>query len=237
MPPLPEATVTKRKDLTDDLMLMWLAPEIPFTFKPGQYCTIGVEGIERAYSIVSGPHEPEMELFIELVPDGPLTPKLWKLKEGDKVSIRPRAKGIFVMNQKYTNHFMVSTVTGVVPFISIIRSYIHRGEKGHHFYILQGASYQDEFAYNKELEGLATSHPDSITYFPTVSRPQEKRNQGWKGATGRVNLIVEECLDKLGLSPDSTLVYACGHPGMIEDVKAKLSHRGFKVTEERFWKQ
>ena len=237
MPELPQATVTKRKDLTDDLMLLWLAPEVPFSFKPGQYCTIGLERIERAYSIVSGPHEPEIELFIELVPNGPLSTKLWNIQQGDRVSIRPRAKGIFLMDQKYTNHFMVSTVTGVVPFVSIVRSYLHSGEEGHHFYILQGASYQDEFAYNEELEALASSHPDTITYVPAVSRPQEERNAGWNGATGRVNLIVEECLQEFGLSPESTLVYACGHPGMIEDVKARLIPRGFTVKEERFWKQ
>ena len=234
MSELPQATITKRKDLSDELMLLWLAPETPFTFKPGQYCTIGLEKIERAYSIVSGPHELAIELFVELVPDDPLTARLWKLHEGDKVSIRPRAKGLFLMDQKYTNHFVVSTVTGIVPFVSIVRSYLHREDEGHHFYILHGASYQDEFGYREELEGLATSNPDVITYVPTVSRPQEERNLGWTGEMGRVNLIVEEYLDKFGLSPESTRVYACGHPGMIEDVKVRVTPKGFKVTEERF---
>ena len=237
MPELPQATVTKRKALTDDLILLWLVPDVPFSFKPGQYCTIGLEKIERAYSIVSGPHEPELELFIELVPNGPLSTKLWNIQQGDKVSIRPRAKGIFLMEQKYTNHIMLSTVTGVVPFVSIVRSYIHRGEEGHHFYILEGASYQDEFGYKEELESLARSYPHLVTYVPTVSRPQEERNAGWTGATGRVNHIVEECIQEFGLPPESTLAYACGHPGMIEDVKARLIPRGFTVKEERFWKQ
>ncbi len=237
MPTLPEATITKRKDLTDDLMLMWLAPEVPFSFKPGQYCTIGLEKIERAYSIVSGPHEPDIELFVELVPNGPLTTKLRELREGDKVSISSKAKGKMLMDRKYSKHLIVSTVTGVVPFISWVRSYLHRGEEGHQFYIIQGASYQDEFAYDEELEALASSHPDTITYVPTVSRPQEERNAGWNGATGRANLIVEEYLQEFGLSPESTLVYACGHPGMTEDVKARLIPRGFKVKRERFWKQ
>ncbi|MBI2855280.1 MAG: ferredoxin--NADP reductase, partial [Chloroflexi bacterium] len=62
-------------------------------------------------------------------------------------------------------------------------------------------------------------------------------NRGWKGTTGRVNLIVEECLEDFGLSKEDTLVYACGHPGMIEDVKARLVPKGFRVKEERFWKQ
>ena len=53
--PLPKATITYRRDVTDDLWVIRLRPEVPFTFKPGQYCTIGVEEVERAYSIVSAP--------------------------------------------------------------------------------------------------------------------------------------------------------------------------------------
>ncbi len=72
---------------------------------------------------------------------------------------------------------------------------------------------------------------------PTVSRPSEERNDGWRGETGRVNAIVERYADALSLSPEDTLVYACGHPGMIEDVKARMGARGFAVKEERFWKE
>ena len=103
--------------------------------------------------------------------------------------------------------------------------------------MLQGASYQDEFTYLEELERLAAEHPDKITYVPTVSRPTEEHNAGWTGETGRVNNIVEKYIDELGLSPEDTLVYACGHPEMIEDVKDKLKPQGYKVEEERFWKQ
>ena len=62
-------------------------------------------------------------------------------------------------------------------------------------------------------------------------------NAGWTGETGRVNNIVEKYIDQFGLSPEDTLVYACGHPDMIEDVKDKLKPRGYKIEEERFWKQ
>ena len=48
---------------------------------------------------------------------------------------------------------------------------------------------------------------------------------------------MESWITDLGLSPEDMIVYACGHPGMIEDVKAKLLPRGFPLEEERFWKQ
>jgi len=51
------------------------------------------------------------------------------------------------------------------------------------------------------------------------------------------NTIVEKYLDTLGLTPGDTLVYTCGHPGMIEGVKERLLPKGHKVEEERFWKE
>ena len=46
-PKLSRATIVRRKDLTDDLFLLWLEPESQFHFEPGQYITIGVDGVER----------------------------------------------------------------------------------------------------------------------------------------------------------------------------------------------
>ena len=236
---LAEAKILKRQDLTEDLWLIWLEKPEGFTFKPGQYCTIGAEGIERPYSIVSAPHEDLLELFIELVPspDGVLTPVLWRLGEGDSVTIRPRAKGIFTMKPAVPNHFMVATVTGVVPYVSIIRDYLHHGREGHHFYVLEGASYPDEFAYDKELEELSRLHSETVSFVPTVSRPHEEKSNDWQGETGRVNMIVERYAKEFGLVPEDTLTYACGHPGMIEDVKSRMTPLGYEIIEERFWKE
>ena len=239
-PKLAETKILERRELTPDHWLMWIEKPEGFTFKPGQYCTIGAEGIERAYSIASAPHEDRIELFIELVPyeeGGHLTPLLHALKAGDKLTIRPRAKGIFTFNPNFKNHVLVATVTGVVPYISYIRNYLQNGESGHRFFVLEGASYDDEFGYDDELDRYAAEYPDLVTFIPTVSRPDEERNSGWKGETGRVNAIVEAQVERLDLKQDDTLIYACGHPGMIEDVKARMIPKGYAVDEERFWKE
>lgn len=225
----------ERRDLTPDLTILRLQPGTPYTFEPGQYCTIGLDGIERPYSIVSAPHEPYLELFVELVPQGELTPKLWPLRVGDAVSLRPRAKGVFTLEQGFLCHLMIATVTGIAPFMSMLRSCVYQEDQRSRFFILQGVSYQDEFAYREELEKLSTQYPEIVTYIPTVSRPREERNCGWRGATGRVNTMVEEYLERFSLDAATTAVYACGHPGMIEDVKSRLSPRGFTVKEERYW--
>jgi ferredoxin--NADP+ reductase len=166
---------------------------------------------------------------------------MWDLKIGDLMSVRPRAKGIFTKDKKMHHHFMLSTVTGLAPSMSMVRQYLHDGghessEEKQVFYIMYGASYIDELTYDVELRELAEKYPDVVKFVPTISRPTEARNDGWTGATGRVNTIAEEYLEKFGLSIDDTKVYACGHPGMIEDMKEKLPPQGWNFIEERFWK-
>ncbi|MDA0798555.1 MAG: ferredoxin--NADP reductase [Chloroflexi bacterium] len=237
---LPKAWIAKKQEVAEDLFLIWLRPEVPFTFKPGQYITIGTVGIERPYSIASAPHESMVELFIEhVLPEhgGKLTPLLWAQHVGESVSMRPRAKGIFVFQPQYHNHVLVGTVTGVAPFVSMVRNAIHEKMRGHHFFVMEGASHQDEFVYDAELERLSENYPEMITFIPTVSRPQAERNMGWNGATGRVNTLVEDYLAKWSLPKEDTLIYLCGNPGMIEDVTEKLKAKDWHVDSERFWKE
>ena len=71
---------------------------------------------------------------------------------------------------------------------------------------MMGASYADEFTYDKELTGLETRHPEDIRFVPTVSRPDEERNAGWKGTKGQVNTIVEEYLECFNPPMDDAIV-------------------------------
>ncbi len=80
------------------------------------------------------------------------------------------------------------------------------------------------------------SHPELLHFVPTISRPDDIKNSYWNGITGRVNNIIVDQINSLNLSPSNTMVYACGHPGMIEDVKTKVSNLSFEFLEERFWK-
>lgn len=226
-------------DFTPDHFKLWLKPSIPFPFVPGQYCTVGVDGIERPYSIVSSPHEPLLELFVELIwpPNGRLTPLLHRLRVGDTVTLRPRAKGKFVIDSSRRCHVMVATVTGIAPFVSMLRhaQATPTPLDGAAFYVLQGASYVDELGYDAELTALAAQHAN-VEFVATCSRPHEPRNAQWRGETGRVNTIVERYVREWALEPTETCIYVCGNPQMIEDVKARYASTGFHVESEGFWK-
>ena len=81
------AQITQRVDFAPDLWMFRIRSGGEFKFVPGQYATLGVEAkgkrVERPYSIASAPSENEVEFFFELVPEGALTPLLYKLQPGD----------------------------------------------------------------------------------------------------------------------------------------------------------
>ncbi|QQG45285.1 MAG: hypothetical protein HYW89_04800 [Candidatus Sungiibacteriota bacterium] len=244
-----QGQVIERRDLTPDLMIMKFALAYPLQFIPGQYCTLEIDGTARPYSIVSAPHESYLELFFELVPEKfrtekSLTPRIWKLKVGDTISFWPKAKGAFVLDESYDTQVMVATVTGVAPYVSMIRTYRHGGyyhrywpPRGWGWFILQGASYQDEFGY---LDELRQYHDKGwIFYVPTVSRPQEERNHGWLGQTGRVNAIMPELFRNLFIEANRrTVCYLCGNEGMVQVLGNKKSRadkpRGWLFTTAGF---
>jgi len=103
------------------------------------------------------------------------------------------------------------------------------------FYVLEGASYLDEFGYDNELQKLSENNRNVI-FEASISRPLEDRNKDWQGLKGRVNNVLEDMIKSWKVKPNETIVYACGHPGMIEDVKEKLKNSDFTFLEERFWK-
>lgn len=244
-----QAEITCIEEVAHDLRRMWFRPEVPLqNYVPGRYCTLEVEGVKRPYSIVSMASDGNFELFIELVEKGELTPKLWLLKEGDRVGIFPRVKGIFTLEEHFTNHLMVATVTGIVPFMSILEARLGDASDGNRFFVFYGASYQDELAYHTQLTEWAEQYPDKLTYIATVSRPDEDRNASWSPGsengltTGRVNEILHQyilgCTTVFGeeVHCHSGVLYTCGHPGMMEAVKDYFVPWGWDLKEEAFWR-
>jgi ferredoxin/flavodoxin---NADP+ reductase len=239
--------ITKRTDLGPTLWTIRLAVDGEFNFIAGQYATLGVQDLhhkrwERPYSIASSPYESEIEFFLELVPGGELTPLLYKLQTGDELLVRKVPKGRFTLDTTSgrTNHILISTVTGVAPFVSYVRT-LHREWKDKKFlgnqklFLLNGASRSGEFGYLDELRKFAQEVP-WLQYVPTISRPWE--DPQWTGECGRADDVLRKYADQWGLNGANSVAYLCGHPEMVEHSKGILKRIGFSkefMKEEIYW--
>lgn len=238
--------IIRRQDYSPTLWSVWMKPPQELGFKAGQYVAFGVENhekvLERAFSIVSSPYEPELEFFIEKVPAGALSPQLYELQVGDCVFMRKKAKGIFNIDVKsgHPQHFLVSTVTGIAPYISMVRTILRDLNEGRlaepfRLVVLQGVSRSEEFGYDRELQSVAAER-SWLTYIPTISRPWE--DPEWKGERGRVDDLIRKYADNLGLTPQTTTAYLCGNAGMIVNARDILRRAGFdqgSIKEETYW--
>jgi ferredoxin--NADP+ reductase len=134
---------------------------------------------------------------------------------------------------------MVATVTGVAPFVSMVRTLRLEERRGkptaHRIFLLQGASRSWELGYDRELIEIE-KETSWLRYVPTVSRPAE--DPGWRGDPGRVHDHILKTLGRFTCDPAQTTAYLCGHPGMIESAEETLRRAGFgreSIRKERYW--
>jgi ferredoxin--NADP+ reductase len=237
--------ITSRRNVSSTLWVITVRPEKPIPFIPGQYVTIGLAGdskiVERPYSLASSPREPELEFFVELVVGGEFTPLLYGVPVGGEVYLRPAAKGRFVYDDQSgrLNHLMIATLTGVAPFVSMVRDFVARAKTGERFsdriVLLHAASMAGELAYDRELKAIVKEQ-SWFHYVPTISRIW--LDPDWHGERGRVEDIVRKYQDSFGFRPANATAYVCGSPNLIENVRALLNRAGFApeaIREEMFW--
>jgi ferredoxin--NADP+ reductase len=239
------ARIVRRIDYTHDLARIWVKFDgEPTPFEPGQYMTIGVfadgKVWQRPYSVASSPREAGdsgYEMYVRLVPIIRFTTLLWRLPTDHPMRmIGPKGRFMLEPDDERT-HLFVSTGTGIAPFIAMIRDTMLAGAP-RKTVVLNGVSYVDELGYREELEDLQGSHAYPVTYVPTISRPDDPRNAGWTGRTGRAEHVVIDVCKDLHLRPDKTVVYICGNPDMILNAESALMDHGFPefhVKKELYW--
>lgn len=242
------AKLRSRWEVADGLGVFVFEPSVPMTWEPGQYATIGItnsEGVlvERPYSICSSPGQGFLEFFIERVPEGRLSPLFWTLKQGDAISVRPKIKGHFLLDETSgrTTHLMVATVTGIAPYVSMLRRYradLLSGKTStiHHFIIVHAGSRSKELAYQDEFRALSMD-VQMLRYVASVSRPWEEPD--WTGEVGRAEDVIRKYLDSAHVPPKEITAYLCGHPGMIETGSGVLKRVGMpeeNIRIEQYFK-
>jgi ferredoxin--NADP+ reductase len=243
------STLVSRIEITPELLIIQVRPDsgVP-EFKAGQYVALGLPGsaprygaalpekesvapdklIKRAYSIGSSPRQRDfLEFYIAVVPDGALSSRLAALKPGDRLFSQPKVTGTFIVDEvgEERNLVLVSTGTGLAPFMSMVRT----GDiwtPGRKVTVVHGVRYPSDFAYADELLSLQASGKN-FEYLPIASRAGDD----FSGRKGRVQRLFEEGV--LAPSPQSDSVFLCGNPAMIEDLERALIDRGFVLHSKK----
>jgi ferredoxin--NADP+ reductase len=208
-----------------------------FRFLNGQFTMIGIEvegkPLLRAYSMVSANYEGNLEFLSIKVPDGPLTSRLQHVKVGDELIVNSKAVGTLILQNLLPGKhlYMLSTGTGLAPFMSIIKD-PETYERFEKVILVHGCREIAELAYdhviNDELpnnEFFGELVKNQLVYYPTVTR-EPFRNQG------RVTNLLEsgKLAADIGLPPlnrDDDRIMICGSPDMLRDTKNIVTQWGW----------
>lgn len=248
MSALVDGRVVRRHEWAPGLMTLTIAAEVR-PFVAGQFFNIGLpddagEPLRRAYSAASAPSTSTLEFYLNEVPNGAFTPRLFRLRENDRIFVDPNPQGFFTFAwlPPAEELWMIGTGTGLGPYISMLRS----GDALSRFsrtVLVHGVRHAQELGYAAELRALAEREEGRFAYVPVVSREAVAGT-----LSGRVTSALErgelEASAELPLTPERSHVMLCGNPAMIDDMLALLAARGLKrhrtrkpghVTVERYW--
>ena len=230
-------TVLSVRHWNDSLFSFTTTRNRGLRFKNGHFIMIGlqVEGrpLLRAYSLASPNYEEHLEFYSIKVPDGPLTSRLQHLKPGDEILVGTKATGTLVTSTLRPGKrlYLLSTGTGLAPFLSIIRD-PETYEAYEHVVLAHGVRTVDELGYADYIQHELPDHEylgelvrEQLRYYPSVTR-EAFANQGRLTELLRTGKMCRD-LGLPDLHPEHDRVMICGNPGMLGELTHELESRGF----------
>jgi len=206
-------------------------------FSAGQFVRVALdidgERVARPYSLVNAPEEDLLEIYFNIVPEGPLSPKLAELNVGDEIFVTDKANGFLTVDEvpECKHLWLMATGTGVGPFLSILKTTNawQRFEKIVLAYSVRDVS---ELSYQQQISEIVKQHGEQFIFVPFVTR---EKVEG--GMDKRIPACLED--DSLELKAGFTIneqdshVMMCGNSAMITSVTEVLEKRGLRKHRRR----
>ncbi len=236
--------VTKVQNWTDALFSLTVhAPINPFT--AGQFTKLGLEidgeRVQRAYSYVNAPDNPNLEFYLVTVPQGKLSPRLAALKPGDEVQVVSDASGFFVLDEvpDCETLWMLATGTAIGPYLSILQ-YGQDVARFKNLVLVHAARFAADLSYLPLMLELQQRYEGKLRIQTVVSRESVPGS-----LTGRVPALIENGELELPMDKETSHVMLCGNPQMVRDTQQLLKEtrqmtkhlrrRPGHMTAEHYW--
>lgn len=187
---------------------------------------------ERSYSIAGPPDAQRVELTVQRVPDGEVSPYLVEeMRVGDEIEVRGPVGGWFAWRPEEPEPILlVAGGSGVVPLMAMVRERA-KAQSAVPFSLLYSVRSPDDVFYGDELS--RRSHDDAglaVSLLYTRSAPE--------GTARPVGRIRPDDLASGGLPRGSgERAYVCGPTAFVEAVAGLLVDQGYdtsNVRTERF---
>ena len=216
-------TVTWVHHWTDKTFSFKTTRNQSFRFVNGEFAMIGLKvhdkPLLRAYSIASANYEDELEFLSIKVPDGPLTSRLQHLKVGDEVLVNPKCTGTLTIDNvtQADNLYLLSTGTGIAPFMSIIRD-PETYEKFKSVILCHTTRTHAEHTYTDIIQEMCNTFP--LKYYDTCTQEDYvRKGRFWEHIDNFTNG---------GFNKDTDRVMVCGGPDMNYECRDYFDNLGFQ---------
>lgn len=216
------AEVVKVEDLGGENYRIIIRPENAIEYLPGQYLNLyRPDGLFRPYSLASLPGDETCEFHIRVLEGGEFSSWIKTVSAGQDLKMGP-ASGDCVLPEKIDEPrlILIGTGTGLAPLYGLLQEALLKGYNGQ-IHLYHGSRYQDGLYLDSTLRTLSEQH-DSFEYIPCLSGESK---EGYE--KGRVNEVV---LAKEKEFKD-TMIYLCGHPEMIREMKKRAFLNGANLQK------
>jgi ferredoxin-NADP reductase len=187
---------------------------------------------QRSYSIASAPENGRVELLVERLDDGEVSPYLTdELRAGDGLELRGPIGGWFAWDAGQGGPLLlVAGGSGIAPLIAMVRHRKAAGSDTPVRLLFSSRSYE-EIIFRGELQELS-ARDEAVEVFHTLTR---SRPENWRGHDRRID---EEMLSEVAFPPEEgPLTFVCGPTPLVETVATALvglGHDPTRVKTERF---
>ena len=205
--------------------------------RPGQHVDIRLTApdgyrAQRSYSIASPPENGRVELLVERLDDGEVSPYLTdELRAGDGLELRGPIGGWFAWDAREGGPLLlVAGGSGIAPLAAMIRH--RRATKSDvPVCLLYSSRSRDEAFFREELEEYAAGD-GSLEVVQTFTRSAPP---GWKGFDRRIDGAI---LAEVAFPPEARpLTFVCGPTPLVESAATALvdlGHDPARIKTERF---